>query len=137
MTIESLIIRVKRKGVSKQESQLAEILTTDDETQLNFGLPEFCEWPQGSQSMSLRGRLLMLAGLKYLQKHYPTSVGQVQPESQGIESTEIVRQQTKTEPKLVSQTSQKDQHNIVSDNQWPGKSHEKKNKPDFDLSMFQ
>ena len=71
MTIESLIIRVKRKGVSKQESQLAEILTTDDETQLNFGLPEFCEWPQGSQSMSLRGRLLMLAGLKYLQKQQP------------------------------------------------------------------
>ena len=132
MTIESLIIRVRRQGASKQEQRLADVLATDDDSQLDFGLPEFYEWPQGAQSISHRGRLLMLAGLKYLQQNYPESQSSVAAAKMQNLAAAIDK-----EVAPVNQSQSQVQKPINGETQGAIKINGKKNKPDFDLSMFQ
>ena len=132
MTIESLIIRVRRQGASKQEQRLADVLATDDDSQLDFGLPEFYEWLQGAQSISHRGRLLMLAGLKYLQQNYPESQSSVAAAKMQNLAAAIEK-----EVVPVNQSQSQVQKPINGETQGAIKINGKKNKPDFDLSMFQ
>jgi len=69
--LETLIIRIGKDQTRHQDQEIIQVLTEDDTTELPFELPEFFDWPTGPQSVSRKGRLLMLAGIKYMKEHYP------------------------------------------------------------------
>jgi hypothetical protein len=71
MELKTLIVRIPLDQPLNQDQKLVRVLTENSDAELPFELPEFFEWPEGPQSISRRGRLLMLAGLKYMQERYP------------------------------------------------------------------
>lgn len=73
MNLETLIVRIAKEQSRPADQELIQVLTEEDMDQLPFELPEFFEWPSGPQSVSRKGRLLMLAGIKYMKERYPQS----------------------------------------------------------------
>jgi hypothetical protein len=70
MALKTLVVRIPTDHPRSQDREVLEVLKQDRPENLPFDLPEFFEWPEGPQSISRRGRLLMLAGIKYMKQHY-------------------------------------------------------------------
>ncbi|MFW7379165.1 MAG: hypothetical protein ACOH5I_10190 [Oligoflexus sp.] len=79
--LETLIIRINKEQNRNQDREVIQVLTEENTDELPFELPEFFDWPTGPQSVSRKGRLLMLAGIKYMKERYPKAIETTTAES--------------------------------------------------------